>query len=149
MVASVTWPSSSESRVVIGGMTMRLGSSTAPISPGMRRGLVKVLMAAASHPLHLPAVHVDGGAVQPAAARRDHEGDEAADVLGRAEADHADVVAVPFAHRGLVLAGALHVGLDAAPEALGLDVARVDRVDLHAVALAAVGERLGEGGRGR
>src|SRR5262252_2789537 len=104
MVASVTWPSSSESRVVIGGMTMRLGSSTAPIRPGMRRGLVKVLIAA-SQPLHLAAVHVDGGAVQPAAARRDHEGDEAADVLGRAEADHADVVAVPFAHRGLVLAG--------------------------------------------
>src|SRR5690242_6875262 len=122
-------------------MTMRLGSSTAPIRPGMRRGLVNVLMAAASHPLHLAAVHVDGGAVQPAAAPRDHEGDEAAEVLRRAEADHADVVAVPFAHRGLVLPGALHVGLDTAPEALGLDVARMNGVDLHAVGLAAAGER--------
>src|SRR5215470_2947187 len=120
MVASVTWPSSSESRVVIGGMMMRLGRSTAPMRPGIRRGLVKVLIAAASHRLHLAAVHVDGRAVQPAAARRDHEGDEAADVLRRAEAHHADVLAVPFAHRGLVLAGAVHVGLDAAPEALGL-----------------------------
>src|ERR1051325_6043457 len=199
MVASVTWPSGSDSRVVIGGMTMRLRSSTPPMRPGVRRGFMTFDLArfvgwakaprpllgrnasdppcprrsarghggadlvpdgwylgrlcppyevwqVASHPLHLAAVHVDRRAVQPAAARRDHEGDEAADVLGRAEAHHADVLAVPFAHRCLVLSGALHVGLDAAPEALGLDIARMDGVDLHAVGLAAVGERFGEGG---
>src|SRR5262245_19475776 len=82
--------------------------------------------------LHLAAVHVEGGAVQPAAARRDDEGDQAADVLRGAEAGDADVLAVPFADGRLVLAGALHVGLDAPPEALGLDVARMDGVDLHA-----------------
>src|SRR4030088_2567463 len=55
--------------------------------------------------LHLAAVHVDGGAVQPAAARRAHEGDQAGDVLRGAEARHADVVAMPFAHGCFVLAG--------------------------------------------
>src|SRR5258708_755885 len=94
---------------------------------------------ARSQPLHLAAVHVDGGAVEPAAALRYHEGDEAADLLGGAEAHHADVLAVPFAHLGLALPGALHVGLDAAPEPLGLDIARMDGVDLHAVGLAAIG----------
>src|SRR5260370_24555675 len=123
MVSSVTLPSSSASRVVIGGMTMRFLISTAPMRAGVRRGFMALSLVSlprlrgragrgkphghaqaarshasctserASHPLHLAAIHVDGGAVQPAAARGDHEGDEAGDVLRRAEAGHADVLA--------------------------------------------------------
>jgi hypothetical protein len=37
MLASVTKPSSSASRVVIGGMTMRFLTSTGPIRAGVRR----------------------------------------------------------------------------------------------------------------
>ncbi len=71
-----------------------------------------------------------------------HEGDRPRDVLGGAEPGDADVLAMPLAHFGLALAGALHVGLDAPPKPFGLDVARMDAVDLHAVGLAEVGERL-------
>src|SRR5262249_39660133 len=39
-------------------------------------------------------------------------------------------------------------GLDAPPLTVGLDEARMDAVDLHAVLLAAMGERLGEGRAG-
>src|SRR5437764_11150759 len=75
---------------------------------------------------HFAAIHVDGGAVQPAAARRCDEGDEARNVSRRTEAGNADILAVPFAHLSFALAGAFHVRLDAPPEAFGLDVARVD-----------------------
>src|SRR5712691_3745550 len=122
MVSSVTLPSSSASRVVIGGMTMRFLISTAPMRAGVRSGFMALTLVslprtdsrplsrlrgragrahhlrmrvglpppglprkrgrgADSECLHLAAVHVDGGAVQPAAARGDHEGDEAGDVL--------------------------------------------------------------------
>src|SRR5260221_3654758 len=91
------------------------------------------------------AVHVDGGAMKPAPAPRYHEGNEAGDVLGRAETGDIDVLAVPFAHLGLALAGALDVGLDAPPEPFGFHIARVDGVDLHVVSLAKIGERLGKG----
>src|SRR2546423_12914910 len=97
---------------------------------------------------HLAAVELDGGTVQPTAAQRDDEGDERGDIRDGADAGDADILAVPFAHRGFALAGALHVGLDAARKTLGIDIARMDAVDLHAVALAEVGERLGEGGDG-
>src|SRR5215203_1416902 len=103
---------------------------------------------ATSQPPHLAAIHVDGRAVQPAPARRRDEGDETGDISRRAEAGDADILAVPFAHRRLVLAGALHVGLDAPPEALGLDIARVNAVHLHAVGLAEMGQCLAERGTG-
>src|SRR4051812_46238178 len=94
------------------------------------------------------AIHVDGCPVQPAPARRCDEGDQAGDIGRRAEACDADVLAMPFAHRCLVLAGALHVGFDAPPEPPGLDVARMNAVDLHAIGLAEIGECLAESGTG-
>ena len=72
------------------------------------------------------------------------EGDEARNVIGGAEPGDADVLAVPFAHFGLALAGALHVSFHTTGKTLGVDIARMDAVDLHAVGLAEIGQRLGE-----
>src|SRR2546423_1200420 len=49
---------------------------------------------------------------------------------------------------GLAHAGALDLAADAPPLPLGLDQAWMDAVDLHAVALAEIGEALAEGGNG-
>src|SRR5580693_1127578 len=84
-------PSSSAVRVVIGGMTIRFLISTGPMRAGVRRMFIHETYAAEfSQRRYLAAVEIDRGAVQPAGARRDHEDDEIADILDRAEAD--DVV---------------------------------------------------------
>src|SRR5258706_16246916 len=104
MVWSVTWPSSSEPRVVIEGITIRLGTVTGPIRAGVRRMFI-VGSSLASHRFHLAAVDVDGGAVHPAAVRRHQEGDEGAEVLDLAEPADVELLAVLLAHRGFVAAG--------------------------------------------
>src|SRR5581483_2078070 len=80
MVSSVTWPSACASRVVIGGMTMRLRISTDPIRAGVSSTFIGI-----SGRAHFAAIHRNRRAVQPAAVRRRHEGDQAGDILDRAE----------------------------------------------------------------
>ena len=92
----------------------------------------------------LAAVEIDSGALQPGGARRHHEGDEIGDVVHGAEARDAGLAAERGPHLVLRLAALLHGGADAAPLALGLDQARMDAVDPHAVLLAEVGKALGE-----
>src|SRR5215471_11634139 len=54
-----------------------------------------------------------------------------------------------LAHHLLVEAGALHIGLKASPQTLGIDMAGINSVDLNTVELAAIGQRLGKGNAGR
>src|ERR1700676_1849756 len=98
---------------------------------------------------YLAAVEIDGGAVHPGGARRYEEGDHVGDVLDLAEAGDAKALAHFLAGLLLRPAGALHLGLDAPPQPVGFDHARMDAVDLHAVVLAAVGHAFGEGGNRR
>src|SRR5271169_4633494 len=91
---------------------------------------------------NLAAVEIDGCSVHPAAARRDQEQDEVGDILDRAEAGDAEVAAQFRADFFLRPAGTIHLGLDAPPQPVGLDHAGMDAVDLYAVFLAAIGERL-------
>src|SRR5882672_9945654 len=97
MVSPVTLPSSSAVRVVIGGMTMRLLISTDPMRAGVRRIFIACLQC-----LNLTAIHVDRRAMQPAAAGRDHEGDQAGNIARHAEARDAELLAMLLAHRLLV-----------------------------------------------
>src|SRR5262249_36951162 len=101
--------------------------------------------ASASQYRDLAAVEIDGGAVHPGGARRGQKRDEIGDVLDLAEAGNAGLARDPATHHHLALAGLLHLGFDAPPLTVGLDEARMDAVALHAVLLAAMGERLGEG----
>src|SRR6188474_1887393 len=103
MVCSVTWPSSSEPRVVIGGITIRFGISAGPIRAGVRR-----MFMTRSDRADLAAVDVDGCAVQPAAVRRSQECDQRAQVLDRAEPADVELLAVLLAHRVLAAPGGLH-----------------------------------------
>src|SRR5580658_5205110 len=98
---------------------------------------------------YLAAVEIDGRAVHPGGARGDEESDHIGDVLNLAEAGDAKTLAHFLAGFLLRPAGALHLGLDAPPQPVGLDHARMDAVDLYAVMLAAVGHAFGEGGHGR
>src|SRR5262245_41107135 len=86
--------------------------------------------------------------MHPGCARRQQEGDEVSHVLDLAVADDARFAHEPRPHLILAVAAALHLGLDAPPLAVGLDEAWMDAVDLHAVVLAAMGERLREGRTG-
>src|SRR5579884_4002629 len=163
-------PSASAVRVVIGGMTMRFLISTGP----MRAGVSKMFMtisfhgcgappcyasrdaafgkrpggASASQRRNLAAVEIDGGAVHPGGARRHQESDQVGDVLNGAEPGDAEAAAHFLARLVLRPAGALHLGLDATPQPIGLDHAGMDAVDLHALVPAAVGETFGESGDG-
>src|SRR5689334_5878685 len=98
---------------------------------------------------NLAAVEIDGGAVQPAGARRDREYHEAADVFDRADANRTIEFAQQlFANFLLRRPGALDLGLDAPPRPVGLDDAGMDAVYAHAIGLAAIGEAFAEGGNG-
>ena len=79
-------------------------------------------------------------------ARRYQEGDHIGDVVDGAEAGDAEAAAHFLARLVLRPAGALHLGLDALPQPVGLDHARMDAVDLHALLLAAIGETFGKRG---
>src|SRR5580704_9024615 len=185
MQSSVTKPSASAVRVVIGGMTMRFLISTGPMRAGVRRTFKTPSLsssAKADDPVnaagqdclgrrsiqhsvitgssafadddklqcrYLAAVEIDGRAVHPGGARGYQEGDHIGDVLDLAEAGDAKTLAHFLAGFLLRPAGALHLGLDAPPQPVGLDHARMDAVDLYAVMLAAVGHAFGEGGHGR
>src|SRR4051794_37543156 len=133
MLSLVTVPSASAVRVVIGGMTIRFGISTGPMRAGVRRMFMPRALASRSQHRNLAAVEIDGGAVQPGGARRHHEGDQVGDVLDSAKARDPGLAADPRADRRFRLARALHLGADAPPLALGLDQARMDAVDAHAV----------------
>src|SRR5580658_3623155 len=89
---------------------------------------------------YLTAVEIDGGAMHPGGAGGDEETDEVGDVLDFAEAGDAETLAHFLARFLLRPAGAVHLGLDAPPQPVGLDHAGMDAVDLDAVVLAAVGE---------
>src|SRR6185369_7169825 len=143
MVWSVTLPSSSEPRVVIGGMTIRFGISAGPMRAGVSRMFI-----IRSDRADLAAVDVDGRAVQPAAMRGGQERDQRADVLYLAEPADAELLAIVFAHGVLAAAGAFHGLAEAPPQPFGFDPARVDGIDLHAVGLADVRHRLAEGDTG-
>src|ERR1700681_4513300 len=95
---------------------------------------------------YLAAVEIDGRAVHPSSARGYEESDHIGDVLHFAEAGDAETLAHFLAGFLLRPAGALHLGLDAPPQPVGLDHARMDAVDLHAVVLAAIGHAFGERG---
>src|SRR5580700_3773672 len=95
---------------------------------------------------YLAAVEIDGRAVHPGGARGYQESDHIGDVLDFAEAGDAKAAAHFLAGFLLRPAGAVHLGLDAPPQPVGLDHARMDAVDLHAVVLAAIGHAFGEGG---
>src|SRR3954468_11894552 len=144
MVWSVTLPSASEPRVVIGGITIRFGISAGP----MRAGVSRIFIIYALDRADLAAVDVDGRAVQPAALRGSQERDQRADVLDLAEPADAELLTVVFAHGVLAAAGALHGLAEAPPQPFGLDAARIDGVDLHAVGFADVGHGLAEGDAG-
>src|ERR1700689_4588269 len=100
----------------------------------------------ASHRRYLTAIEIDGGAMHPGGARGDEESDEVGDVVHLPEAGDAEAAAHLSPRFLLRPAGALHLSLDAPPQPVGLDHARVNAVDLDAVLLAAIGEALGEGG---
>src|SRR5579871_4974216 len=123
-------------------MTMRFLISTGPIRAGVRRGF----MCTSLKHRYLPAVDVDGGAVQPSGARGHDEGNEIGDVVDGAVADDAGLAAHRLAYFVFRKPGARYLGADAPPLPLRLDQARMDAIDPDAVGLAAVGEALGEGG---
>src|SRR5918912_2146811 len=100
MVCSVTLPSASEPRVVIGGMMIRFGISAGPMRAGVSRMFIM-----GSDRAHLAAVDVDGGAVHPAAVRRGQERDQRSQVLDLAEPADAELLAILLAHRVLAPAG--------------------------------------------
>src|SRR5262245_6728165 len=66
MVSSVTWPSSSDVRVVIGGMTTRLRISTDPIRLGVNRTFIRRRSASPNRSDHEGTnTAVDGAAPKP------------------------------------------------------------------------------------
>src|SRR5262249_58289520 len=156
MVSSVTYPSSSAVRVVIAGMTMRLGASSEPIRAGVSRMFmarhVTPGRACSSSPAsqhgNLAAVEIDGRPMQPGCARGDDEGDQIRHVLDLAVTDDSGLATELRADFCLGLSGPLDLGADTPPLPLGLDQRWMDAVDAHAVILAEVGEALGEGGDG-
>src|SRR5271166_552881 len=154
-------------------MTIRLGISTEPMGAGVSRMFMSLtpswpclsrpstpswpenktwmpgtspgMTRASSQHRDLAAVEVDGGAGEPGGARGEDEGHEVGHVLDRAEPRDAGLAAQPLADFRFRLSGAFDLGADAPPLPLGLDQARMDAVDLHAVLFAEVGEALGEG----
>src|SRR3954471_17352199 len=103
MVCGVTWPSSSEPRVVIGGITIRFGISAGP----MRAGVSRMFMVGSDR-AEFAAVDVDRRAVQPAAVRRGQERDQRPQLLHLSEAADAELLAVLLAHGGFVASGLCH-----------------------------------------
>src|ERR1700732_4719761 len=97
-----------------------------------------------SHPLGDALIDVDGNAVNVGTGVGHEEGDEAADVGRWAEAVDAEGARQFGARSGAVELALARESLDAAVEAVGLDVARMDGVDPDAVAVADGGEGLGE-----
>src|ERR1700681_740875 len=95
---------------------------------------------------NLPAVEVYRGPVQPGCPRGDDEGHEVRHVLDRAEAGESGLAPELLADGCFRLPGARDLGANAVPLPLGLDQARMDAIDLHAILLAEVREALGEGG---
>src|SRR3977135_1998309 len=110
MVSSVTKPSASAVRVVIGGMTIRLGIWTEPMRAGVKR-----MFSGRSRHRDFAAVEIDGRPVQPGCARGDDEGHQIGHVFHRAVAHQSDRAAKPLADLVLRLAGALDLGADALP----------------------------------
>src|SRR5882724_1461501 len=139
-------PSASAVRVVIGGLTIRLRISTEP----MRAGVSRMFMTgpAGSQYRNLAAVEVDGRSVHPGGARGDQEGHQIGHVLDRAVAGDIHLAAELLADLRFRLSGPFHFGTDALPLPLGLDQARMNAIDLHAILLAEVGKAFGEGGNG-
>src|SRR3954464_3522980 len=106
-----------------------MGSGPGPVTPS-----TSLRSVVARHPqrIDLAAVHVDRSAMQPAAARRDDEGDEPRDVVRLTEARDVELFAVMLDGRGLVEAGALLDDVEAMAEAVGRNRTRIDGVHLHA-----------------
>src|ERR1700737_3353964 len=97
---------------------------------------------------NLPPVEVYRGPVQPGCPRGDDEGHEVGHVLDRAEAGESGLAPELLADGCFRLPGARDLAADAVPLPLGLDQARMDAIDLHAILLAEVRKALGEGGNG-
>src|SRR5690242_11235634 len=113
----------------------------------MRFTWVRVLSAYQSlKHLDLAAIHDDGCTMQPSAAWRQDEGGERGDIVRKPQPRHVELAAISLDLRRHVEPRLLHARLHLPAHPVGIDMAGMDRVDLDAVALADIGERLVKGG---